>query len=75
MSSIAASTSSGLSAQLVQAQLAGLRTQSQISTAVARKALDTQQDQGEAIVDLLQNATSFAKATTANPDGSLDVVG
>lgn len=66
-------SSSSIPAQIAQAQLSQLKTSGEISTRVARKTLDAQQEQGQAAIDLLKSATEVAKATTRGADGRLDV--
>lgn len=43
--------------------------QSQVSTAVARKSLDAQQQQGQAALELLEAAANVQDATNASPRG------
>jgi hypothetical protein len=68
---------SSVSSQLVQAQLSGVRARGEISTRIARKALDAQQAQGDAALSLLESAAQVARAAAesrpAAPNGSLDV--
>lgn len=45
-------------------------TQSQISTAVARKVLDAQQAQGDAIVEMLSSVEAVARANAELPAAS-----
>jgi hypothetical protein len=54
-----------------------IQTASRISTAVAKKALDVQQEQGEAIVEMLSSAGAIAKANAEiQPrSGRVDVYG
>lgn len=66
-------SSSSIPAQIAQAQLSQLKTSGEISTRVARKALDAQQEQGQAAIDLLKSATEVAKAASRGSDGRLDV--
>ena len=82
MSSSSGVASGGMSsgqAALIAAQMSQIQTSGQIAARVARKALDTQQEQGQGAIELLQNATEFAKGTASGPraglgaDGRLDV--
>lgn len=49
------------------------QTQSQISTAVAKKMLDVQKDQGEAVVAMLQSAVETQQQVANITPGTLDV--
>jgi hypothetical protein len=61
----------------VGAATSEIQTASRISTAVAKKALDVQQEQGEAIVEMLSSAGAIAKANAEiQPSpGRVDVYG
>jgi hypothetical protein len=54
-----------------------IQTASRISTAVARKSLDVQEEQGEAIVEMLSSAGTIAKANAEvqSRPGRVDVYG
>ena len=45
-----------LASQLIASQAAATKTQNQVSVAVAKKQLDAQKAQGQAVVELIQNA-------------------
>lgn len=49
------------------------QTQSQVSIAVAKKMLDVQKDQGEAVISMLQSAVDAQQQVANITPGTLDV--
>ncbi len=49
--------SSSIASQLVKSELAATQTEAQIATAIAKKQIDAQRQTGEAMVQLIQQAS------------------